>query len=184
MMYSRPAISCPFVCLCSLPMRDHAGNNSVLFTFTVSSGGDIPSSDSESTRACKSQSPTDSSENSYDEFSSSDEEDSSMCASLTSCSSCEDIDGADNLECFSILPMSQLYETSRITVFESYLLLFQYAIKNSLTLKAFTELLQLVSAFLPSSAQIPSSVHHLKQVFIRLFPHAQPSIQPLSGKDL
>ena len=52
---------------------------------------------------------------------------------------------------------SPLYEASKITAFDGYLLLFHYATKHSLGIHwAYT-------AFLPPSVRIPGSVHCLKQ---------------------
>ena len=83
---------------------------------------------------------------------------------------------ADSISECTSLTTSSLYEASKITVFDSYLLLFHYVTKHSLTHKAFTELLQLVSAFLPPSVKIPGSVHRLKHLFSNLFPHSQPTV--------
>ena len=69
-----------------------------------------------------------------------------------------------------------LYEGADITVFESYLLAFQYATRHSLTKKAFEELLQLISIHIPPSAQAPRSVYQLKRFFCGMFPSASPTI--------
>lgn len=63
-----------------------------------------------------------------------------------------------------------LYPDSQLSSFQSLLLVFQYAIRHSLTKKAFTELLQLLSVHLPPGAK---SVHSLKQVFVEAFPEAK-----------
>lgn len=118
-------------------------------------------------------SPTDSSESSCDELS---EVEDDLSLSFSSTSSAEDCEEADSVSECTSLTASPLYETSKITVFDGYLLLFHYVTKHSLTHRAFTELLQLVSAFLPSSVQIPRSVHRLKQLFSNVFPHSQPTI--------
>ena len=68
---------------------------------------------------------------------------------------------------------SPLYPGSQLSTFQSHLLVFQYAIRHSLTKKAFTELLQLLSVHLPPGAGIPKSVHSLKQVFVEAFPEAK-----------
>lgn len=72
-----------------------------------------------------------------------------------------------------------LYEgaPSDLTIFKSYLLLFQYAVRHSLTAKALQELLHLISVFLPSGAMLPKSVHQLKALFTELFPEQQPKLQ-------
>lgn len=66
-----------------------------------------------------------------------------------------------------------LYAEARLTSLQSSLLVFQYAIRHSLTTKAFTELLQLLSVHLPKGASIPKSVYQLKQNFLRAFPESQ-----------
>lgn len=72
-----------------------------------------------------------------------------------------------------------LYEgaQSGLTVTLAYLLIFQYAMRHSLTAKAMEELLQLLLAFLPSGAAIPRSVHQMKKIFNEVFPEQQPTIQ-------
>ncbi len=54
-------------------------------------------------------------------------------------------------------------------MFESYLLIFKYAIRHGLTTKAFTELLQLLSVHVPQGASLPKSVYLLKCFFVRSF---------------
>ena len=130
-------------------------------------------SDSSSERCYEAGSPTDSSESSCDELS---EEEDDLSLSFSSASSAEDCEEADSISECTSLTTSSLYEASKITVFDGYLLLFHYVTKHSLTHRAFTELLQLVSAFLPSSVRIPGSVHRLKQLFSNIFPHSQPII--------
>ena len=125
-----------------------------------------------SSEQCYEGSPTDSSESSCDELS---EEEDELSLSLSSASSTEDCEEEDSISERTLLTTSPLYEASKITVFDGYLLLFHYVTKHSLTHRAFTELLQLVSAFLPSSVQIPRSVHRLKQLFSNIFPHSQPT---------
>lgn len=67
-----------------------------------------------------------------------------------------------------------LYTGAQLSALESYLLVFQYAVRHSLTKKAITELLQLLSVHLPVGAAIPKSVHGLKRVFTECFPEVQP----------
>ena len=69
-----------------------------------------------------------------------------------------------------------LYEGADITIFESYLLALQYATRHSLTKKAFEELLQLISIYIPASAQAPRSCHKLKRFFCGLFPGTSPIV--------
>ena len=66
-----------------------------------------------------------------------------------------------------------LYDGADISVFESYFLLFQFAVRHSLTMKSFSELLQVVKVHLPRSAKTPKSVHYLKKYFLSIFPHAK-----------
>ena len=65
-----------------------------------------------------------------------------------------------------------LYRDAELTALQSQLLIFQYAVRHSLTKKALTELLQLLSVHLPSKASIPTSVHMLKNHIIEAFPEA------------
>ena len=51
--------------------------------------------------------------------------------------------------------------------------MFQYVIRRSLTAKAFTELLQLLSIHIPPKAKVASSVYMVKKLFLKLFPCAQ-----------
>lgn len=67
---------------------------------------------------------------------------------------------------------SPLYPGALLTVFQSYLLIFQYAVRHSLTTKVFTELLQLLSLHTPQGAGLPKSVYKLKHFFIQAFPEA------------
>ena len=120
--------------------------------------------DSSSERCYEAGSPTDSSESSCDELS---------FSSASSAEDCEEVDSVS--ECTS-LTTSSLYKASKITVFDGYLLLVHYVTKHSLTHRAFTELVQIVSAFLPPLVRIPGSVHDLKQLFSNVFPHSQPII--------
>ena len=63
-----------------------------------------------------------------------------------------------------------LYDGAVITILESHMLLLQYALRHSLTAKAFSELLTLVSAHLPPGAKAPRSLYMLKQFFVKQFP--------------
>ena len=85
-------------------------------------------------------------------------------------------DGTDSASCLANLAsISQcsLYSGPQITTLQSYLLIFQDAIRHSLTMKSFTELLQLLSVDLPPTATILRSVHKLKRVFVECFPDSQ-----------
>ena len=66
-----------------------------------------------------------------------------------------------------------LYPDARLTTVQSQLLIFQYSIRHSLTSKALTELMQLISVHLPQGATVPKSVYHLKQNFLKIFPDAE-----------
>lgn len=70
---------------------------------------------------------------------------------------------------FSGISETALYPGSHISVFQSQLLVFQYALRHGLTTKAFTELLQLLSVHLPQNAAIPKSVHSLKRFLLIRF---------------
>ena len=63
-----------------------------------------------------------------------------------------------------------LYHSAAITQFQSLMLLLLFAIRNALSGKGITELLQLVRVHLPSSARMPSTVYSLRQFFIRAYP--------------
>ena len=62
-----------------------------------------------------------------------------------------------------------LYDGADLNVIDSYLLLLQYSLRHSLTKKAFSELIQLVSVHLPSASKSAESLHKLKGIFIKLF---------------
>ena len=66
-----------------------------------------------------------------------------------------------------------LYPGAQLSTFQSHLLVFQYAIRHSMTTRAFTELLQLLSVHLPRGAAVQKSVHSLKRFFVECFPEAQ-----------
>ena len=69
-----------------------------------------------------------------------------------------------------------IYPGAVLTVIQSYLLIFQYIVRHSLTTKAFTELLQLLSVHVPLAASIPKSVYSLKRFFVHAYPECN-SIQ-------
>lgn len=72
-----------------------------------------------------------------------------------------------------VLPSAPLYPGADLSTFQSHLLVFQFAIRHSLTGKSLTELLQLLTVHLPQGAAIPKSVHQLKRFFVDNFPEAQ-----------
>lgn len=113
---------------------------------------------------CKSVTPS-SSINGWDDLST-----SSLCSELdVGGLSDNSADFEDTTDPFS----SVLYEGADITIFESYFLLFQFAVRHSLTGKAFSELLQLIGVHIPRSSKAAKSVYNLKKYFIKMFPHAR-----------
>ena len=62
-----------------------------------------------------------------------------------------------------------LYPGSEVTILDSYILLYEYALRHKLTKEAFSELLQLVSVHLPSSANSAKSVYLLQKYFEKHF---------------
>ena len=66
--------------------------------------------------------------------------------------------------------LEPLYEGADVSIFDSHLLLFEFAIRHSLTKKAFSELIDLVATHLPRVAKPPASVYKLKQLFLHIFP--------------
>lgn len=62
-----------------------------------------------------------------------------------------------------------LYDSADITVIDSYLMLFQYSLRHSLTKKAFSELIQLVSVHLPCSSKSAESLYKLKGLFMKSY---------------
>ena len=87
---------------------------------------------------------------------------------------------------------AKLYAIADVSVYDSYLLTFQYATRHSLTKTAFAELLQLISVHLPTMAPFPKSVHRIKSFFQDLFSHTNPNVHefcsfclsPLSGDEV
>ena len=69
-----------------------------------------------------------------------------------------------------------LYGHADVTVFQSYLLTFQYSMKHSLTQSALSDLLDLIKVHLPQDTAYLRSVHQMKGFFMKLFPHAAPLI--------
>jgi len=57
-----------------------------------------------------------------------------------------------------------LYEGADLTILDSFILHYQFALRHSLTKQAFSELIELVSAHIPCSAK-STSVYSLKQFF-------------------
>lgn len=71
---------------------------------------------------------------------------------------------------------SLVYGHADVTVFQSYLLVFQYSMKHSLTKSALSDLLQLIKVHLPQNTSYLSSVHQMKEFFTKLLPHATPLV--------
>ena len=70
----------------------------------------------------------------------------------------------------SFLP---LYQGSDVTLLDSHLMAFQFAICHGLLNKAFGELLRVISCHLPPSAKSPKSVHLLKDFFLHQLPQVE-----------
>ena len=64
-----------------------------------------------------------------------------------------------------------------LTKYIAYQLMFQFAVKHSLTTKALEELLHLLAVFLPSDAALPKSVRQLKMFFVKKHLDASPVMQ-------
>ena len=104
-----------------------------------------------------------------------DSSDLSVCGNISD--SDDDISSsvcaiAENIRSIDSLNSDSLYDGASITTFESHLLSFQYAIRHSLTNVAFTELLELIDAHLPTS-KAPTSVYRLKKIFLGIFPQVK-----------
>lgn len=85
--------------------------------------------------------------------------------------------GCYHNELFTEACAEPLYESADISVFYAYLLIFQFAVRHSLSTKSFGELICLLAALLPAGAKLPSSVFALKSFFVKLFPESQPQLQ-------
>ena len=57
-----------------------------------------------------------------------------------------------------------LYNASHITIFQRFLLIFQFAVSHSLTIKAFGKLLHLIAAHLPQTPKSPKSASQLRHM--------------------
>ena len=73
-----------------------------------------------------------------------------------------------------------LYYNSKISVLESHLLVFQYAISHGLSKRAFDELLQLIEVLLPPS-KLSKSVYKLKKFFVEVFPDVRTVVYKYCG---
>lgn len=62
-----------------------------------------------------------------------------------------------------------LYPGSDVTILDSYILLYEYALRHSLTKEAFKELIQLVTVHMPSNAKSAKSVYLLQKFFEKHF---------------
>ena len=60
-----------------------------------------------------------------------------------------------------------------MTILDSHLIVFQFAIRHGLSNKAFGELLRVISCHLPPSANSPRSVHLLKDFFLHILPEVK-----------
>ena len=72
--------------------------------------------------------------------------------------------------CKSLLESkTPLYPESQVSVLDSYILLYEYALRHSLTKEAFKELIQLVTVHMPSNAKSAKSVYLLQNFFEKHF---------------
>ena len=72
--------------------------------------------------------------------------------------------------CKSLLESkTPLYPESQVTILDSYILLYEYALRHSLTKEAFKELIQLVTVHMPSNAKSAKSVYLLQNFFEKHF---------------
>lgn len=62
-----------------------------------------------------------------------------------------------------------LYQGADISVLDSYLLLYKFALRHTLTKKAFSELIGIVSTHLPPTARCASSLYSLQKYFETYF---------------
>ena len=126
---------------------------------TGSSTDSIASSESSSEATTNESTTNETSESSTTYSSSSDEES-------------EDTGSTNTLKRFcSALPefTTSLYKGADLSVLDSYILLYEYALRHSLTKQAFAELISLVSVHLPRSAHCATTFHMLKKYFIEHF---------------
>ena len=101
-----------------------------------------------------------------------DQSTSSLCSELDVNDSDNSDDVDDSTDPFS----SVLYDGADLSIFESYFLLFQFAVRHSLTGKAFSELLELIGVHIPRPSKAAQSIYKLKKYFIKLFPHARSTV--------
>ena len=64
---------------------------------------------------------------------------------------------------------TKIYDKADLTVIDSYVLLLQYSLRHSLTKKAFSELIQLISVHLPRSSNAAESLYKVKSLFMKMF---------------
>ena len=98
-----------------------------------------------------------------------------------------DDDTSDNITSKTAMPNQKLnvgeeyerplYPGSQISILMTYLLVFQFSIRHSLTESALKELLLLISVLLPVQASFPKSVQKLKHFFSEAFPKLMPTFQ-------
>ena len=100
----------------------------------------------------------------------------SSSTTAASCSSEEELlGGAQKSQ--SVHPDEQyLYESSKLTVFQSYLLIMKYALRHGLTKQALSDLLNLVGMHLPESSMISlyrymSYIHYCPRGLLWFFIH-------------
>lgn len=80
-----------------------------------------------------------------------------------------DSDTTDDEETPSLKRLAEfrvpLYDGANITILESYLLLYQYALRHSLSKKALSDLLSVLNVHLPDQAKSAPSFYKLKKFF-------------------
>ena len=101
---------------------------------------------------------------SSNDFSNSETEDEEMASSSDS-----ELQQPDDVE-HDGSELTPLYDGARISVIDSYILMLQYALKHSLTKKAFEELIKLISVHLPTDTNMSKSIYQLKNFFMQIFP--------------
>ena len=87
-----------------------------------------------------------------------------------SCVSSDDEHSKLGSLCKSLLESkTPLYPDSQVTILDSYILLYEYSLRHSLTKEAFKELLQLITIHMPLNAKSAKSVYLLQSFFEKHF---------------
>ena len=85
---------------------------------------------------------------------------------LTQLQSSKDLKSSTVAQKSELMP---LYDRVRISVIDSYILILHYALKHSLTKKAFEELIKVISVHLPTVGNVPKSVYQFKNFSSKSF---------------